>query len=286
LFLQDPNEEEANLEASSADSPVHDDLIACQDLQGQIIVDMLSLERNFVLVNANLIGGPSEKRLPPRNTDTDQNENFRSAPHAYTFPLFDTLPVPDYYLRTTQAPPPNADTKDLLEIIEKYSTIGKSEDSLNKYLKAFRSCFVSTIQKGRVEGELLSLLMTRFVEVLQRVDQGRLIGAAEFGSFNEFIAKSAGMAAEEGPFGALQMLGVKKTVQYGLQTRQLQKAGREESEAGLVDVMKVARVLLKAANKNPKKSQKSSSVLSKFISLLTVHRNNFFFRHLFIGCSF
>lgn len=35
--------------------------------QSEIIIDMLSVERNFVLVNANLIGGPNEKRLPSRS---------------------------------------------------------------------------------------------------------------------------------------------------------------------------------------------------------------------------
>ncbi len=35
--------------------------------QPDIIIDMLSVERNFVLVNANLIGGPSEKILPARS---------------------------------------------------------------------------------------------------------------------------------------------------------------------------------------------------------------------------
>lgn len=30
------------------------------------MIDALSVERNFVLVNSNLIGGPNEKSLPPK----------------------------------------------------------------------------------------------------------------------------------------------------------------------------------------------------------------------------
>lgn len=35
----------------------------------EIILDMLSLERNHILVRSYLIGGPSERTLPPRSID-------------------------------------------------------------------------------------------------------------------------------------------------------------------------------------------------------------------------
>lgn len=34
------------------------------DRKPNIMIDALSVERNYVLVNSNLIGGPSEKMLP------------------------------------------------------------------------------------------------------------------------------------------------------------------------------------------------------------------------------
>lgn len=38
------------------------------------MIDMLSVERNFVLVNSNVIGGSKEKLLPTRNLF--ENVNF------------------------------------------------------------------------------------------------------------------------------------------------------------------------------------------------------------------
>jgi hypothetical protein len=35
--------------------------------RSEIIVDILSVERNIVIVNSNIIGGPSEKQVPSRN---------------------------------------------------------------------------------------------------------------------------------------------------------------------------------------------------------------------------
>ena len=35
----------------------------------EIIVDILSIERNYALVQANVIGGPNEKHLPSRTID-------------------------------------------------------------------------------------------------------------------------------------------------------------------------------------------------------------------------
>ncbi|XP_013412261.1 protein broad-minded-like [Lingula anatina] len=50
---------------------VQDVLLACQenntvDVGGDIIVDMLSIERNYLLVKSYLIGGPTERVIPPK----------------------------------------------------------------------------------------------------------------------------------------------------------------------------------------------------------------------------
>jgi hypothetical protein len=42
------------------------------------MIDMLSVERNFVLVNSNLIGGPNEKLIPSRDFIIEQQHNDKS----------------------------------------------------------------------------------------------------------------------------------------------------------------------------------------------------------------
>jgi hypothetical protein len=55
-----------------------------------IVFDMLSLERNYILVKTYWTGGPSERRLPPR---TIENKDA-----TFGYPLFSSYPVPGDYL--------------------------------------------------------------------------------------------------------------------------------------------------------------------------------------------
>lgn len=59
---------------------------------GNIVLDQLSLARNHVLVNAELLGGSQEKNMPPWTI----NENDSSL--LTSMPLFGgTMPIPDIY---------------------------------------------------------------------------------------------------------------------------------------------------------------------------------------------
>lgn len=70
----DSKTDNVNKEISSVNSLIEVEAIST----AEIMVDMLSVERNFVLVNSNIIGGPTEKVLPIRNENTSQNENFKT----------------------------------------------------------------------------------------------------------------------------------------------------------------------------------------------------------------
>ena len=53
---------------------------------------MLSLERNYILVKTYMIGGPSERVVPPRKFhDDDKVESFK-------YPLFSQYPPPKEYI--------------------------------------------------------------------------------------------------------------------------------------------------------------------------------------------
>ncbi len=55
-----------------------------------IVIDLLSIERNHLLVRTNVIGGPTERLLPPHTLLKDGSD-------PYPWPLFSTLPVPKEY---------------------------------------------------------------------------------------------------------------------------------------------------------------------------------------------
>lgn len=54
-------------------------------------MDMLSLERNYILVKTYMIGGPTERVIPPRKLYDDKVESFK-------YPLFSQYPLPKEYL--------------------------------------------------------------------------------------------------------------------------------------------------------------------------------------------
>ena len=56
-----------------------------------IIIDMLSVERNYVLVRTYLVGGPSERILPSRTLQQD-------GMNPYPQPIFSSYPVPREYI--------------------------------------------------------------------------------------------------------------------------------------------------------------------------------------------
>jgi hypothetical protein len=62
------------------------------ELGGNIILDQLTIARNHVLVNAELIGGAQEKNMPPWTINDHDSKLLTS------IPLFaGTKPLPDVY---------------------------------------------------------------------------------------------------------------------------------------------------------------------------------------------
>jgi len=57
---------------------------------GRIVLDMLSLERNYILVKTFLVGGPSERSLPLRT--------LQNGKHEFSYELFASYPVPNMYI--------------------------------------------------------------------------------------------------------------------------------------------------------------------------------------------
>lgn len=239
-----------------AESMASQDVVDTRD----IMVDMLSVERNFVLVNGNLIGGPLEKVLPPRNTN--QNENVKSnrenSNYRFDLPLFDTLPVPSYYIKKQSGASPVQNDKELFELIEKfnYDAVSKSEDSLGKYMKKFRACFNNSIKNSKVNDQAVPLAISQFLQVLLKAEANSLMKCNEFKNSTEFVNKASNVLADI-ELSSFQLMGVDKAVQYGLQIGQLQKLSKEECVNNLTEVHKVVKHLLTVANK--KKVQKNAS---------------------------
>ncbi|XP_029113476.1 protein broad-minded isoform X2 [Scleropages formosus] len=58
--------------------------------QREFIIDGLSVERNHILVRMGMVGGPSERRLPPRSLEKGADP--------YPWPMFSSYPLPKCYI--------------------------------------------------------------------------------------------------------------------------------------------------------------------------------------------
>ncbi|XP_033991614.1 protein broad-minded isoform X3 [Trematomus bernacchii] len=73
-----------------------------QDNDGEFIIDNLSVERNHVLVRVSAVGGPSERKLPPRALQEGEDP--------YPWPMFSSSPLPTCY--TLDPPKIHRDSQD------------------------------------------------------------------------------------------------------------------------------------------------------------------------------
>uniref|UniRef100_A0A4W6EPP2 Protein broad-minded n=1 Tax=Lates calcarifer TaxID=8187 RepID=A0A4W6EPP2_LATCA len=60
-----------------------------ENVTEEFIIDSLSVERNHVLVRVSVVGGPSERRLPPRALQEGEDP--------YPWPMFSSYPLPHCY---------------------------------------------------------------------------------------------------------------------------------------------------------------------------------------------
>nr|XP_022341871.1 protein broad-minded-like isoform X3 [Crassostrea virginica] len=98
------------------------------NLKEEIILDMLSLERNHILVRSFLIGGPSERILPPRSIDETKKTG------AYSFPLFSSYPVPREYIPSIGGRSTIKQETDVKKKVLGFFT--SSDNDLGKFLSA------------------------------------------------------------------------------------------------------------------------------------------------------
>uniref|UniRef100_A0A668AQ63 Protein broad-minded n=1 Tax=Myripristis murdjan TaxID=586833 RepID=A0A668AQ63_9TELE len=64
-----------------------------ENVTDEFIIDSLSVERNHVLVRASVVGGPSERRLPPRALQEGESP--------FPWPMFSSKPLPQCYTLET-----------------------------------------------------------------------------------------------------------------------------------------------------------------------------------------
>ena len=115
--------------------------------RGPIVVDELSVQRNYILVKCALLGGPSERLVPSSILEADGS---------YAHPLFDRLPLPAHYFAAHSADANSAALARLVptapgtgarlcQLIDDSFSSVRDENSALAFLERLRVLFLSEL---------------------------------------------------------------------------------------------------------------------------------------------
>ncbi|XP_048387380.2 protein broad-minded isoform X2 [Stegostoma tigrinum] len=159
---------------------------------GDFIIDGLSVERNHILVRMNLIGGPSERVLPPRVLQKGNDP--------YHWPLFSSYPLPECYLREPLKKPSVKQDHELSKLLKNSENqTGWLENCKNQFHKIMKS------KPDAIKGSIL-------VELLEKV-VGHLSDNPSHCFFRPYEVSDSNV--KRLGLSLIQQLGIKVVVRYG-----------------------------------------------------------------------
>ncbi|KAK7940122.1 hypothetical protein WMY93_003448 [Mugilogobius chulae] len=189
--------------------------------KGEIILDSLSVERNYVLVYVSVVGGPSERKLPPRS--------IQEGDEPFPWPMFSCLPVPQCYTVEFK------DTDQISSDPQLNAFLASSEDITDKkWMEVCRSHYrrIMATTPTVLTGDVLVNLLEKAVSHLSNADCERFFPEALYKAEEKSVKSATLLSVEE--------LGTAICFRYG---RYLKLLG-DESVADLTLLMKHIKVFL------------------------------------------
>ncbi|XP_071959186.1 protein broad-minded-like [Antedon mediterranea] len=171
---------------------------------GDIIIDMLSVERNQILVRSYTIGGPSERRLPPKTLDIDSER-------PYPWPLFSTFPVPKDYTTFNSRPSAIKQENELSKLLSGLRPSSLNSEWLSKCRQAFYNVMIT--KPDQVTPRVIPELLDSVVAAMITTGDDKLFTLKAF-TINDATLKTQNLTS-------LQSKGVKHAIRYGMYLRLL-----------------------------------------------------------------
>nr|XP_018668106.1 protein broad-minded-like [Ciona intestinalis] len=199
-------------------------------IEGEIIIDRLSIERNYLLVKTHMIGGEGERLLPSRSLD--DNSQQRRQRH-YVWPLFYHFPIPKEYTPTIAS----QTSMKKESALSRFLASSKSSEKNRQWLEQLRSTFCKVMKTAAstVRGGVLIETIEKTIQALERMPEERVFKKTPTrGQFRD-----SGSASNNN----LQNIGVKLAIRYGKQINAL-KANPETAAANLVTVLRTCSQFL------------------------------------------
>ena len=200
-------------------------LLLCQkentkEDSSEIIIDMLAVERNYLLVKTYQIGGPSERVLPPRTLIQDAPSQTKANRIVFPYPLFSAFPIPKEYCCSAVKKSSMKQDNDLSRFL---SSTKNTDQSATQWLEKCRKnfCTLMTTKPDLARGGVLQDLMERVCEKLSTCPDEAIFPLLQHTASESALKNTK-------PSG-VQTLGVELAVRYGAQLK-LVSAGSDSKE--------------------------------------------------------
>ncbi|XP_029903303.1 protein broad-minded [Myripristis murdjan] len=194
----------------------------------EFIIDSLSVERNHVLVRASVVGGPSERRLPPRALQEGESP--------FPWPMFSSKPLPQCYtLETLKANQSKQDCE-----ISTFLASSKDTEMEESWMEICRRqyCKVMTTKPNTLTGTVLADLLEKVVAHLSNSAAECFFSPAQY--------KAEERSVKNAVLPPIQQLGVCICLRYGSYLKLL----KEDAVQDLTQLLKHIELFLSTQRAN------------------------------------
>ncbi|XP_020492720.2 protein broad-minded [Labrus bergylta] len=190
--------------------------------EGEFIIDGLSVERNHILVRVSVVGGPSERKLPPRA--------LQEGGDPYPWPMFSSYPLPPCYTLD----PPKIDHKAQDSEIAAFLASSKDAKKKASWMEYCRRlyCRVMTSKPNVFTGKVLADLLETVV--------AHLSSSATECFFPPPQYKAEEQTVKSAVLSTVEQLGVDTCLRYG----RFLKILKEDAMNDLTLLMKHVKMFL------------------------------------------
>ncbi|XP_053139677.1 protein broad-minded isoform X2 [Hemicordylus capensis] len=197
----------------------------------EFIIDGLSVERNHILVRINLVGGPTERILPPRI--------LHKGDDPYPWPMFSSHPLPTCYLAEFPRKTDARQDSDVSKLLSALKNPDKQLGWIENIQRQF--CEIMENKPNVMSGTNLAELIEKFVLHLSETPSECYFSGREHEADANVTIKN---------LSPVQQLGIKMTIGYGKHLNLL----KENAENDLFQVLMYCEKLLKPQQASVKTS--------------------------------
>ncbi|XP_054474046.1 protein broad-minded [Anoplopoma fimbria] len=196
---------------------------------GELIVDNLSVERNHVLVRVSVVGGPSERKLPPRA--------LQEGEEPYPWPMFSSYPLPHCYNLDQPKIHHNSQDSEISTFLPLSEDLKNEESWMESCRRQY--CKAMTSKPNILTGKVLADLLEKVAAHLSNSSTECFFAPAQ--------CKAEEKSIQSAVLSSVEQLGINTCLRYGSYLKLL----TEDAVNDLTLLMKHIKIVLSKQRVKP-----------------------------------